>query len=78
MIELTIEDVFYRRTEAEQKLHSLGLRKNKQLQKNIKSVRFCYWIMEGFDIAKIWQIESDLKMEQWILEDLIKRNKCYD
>lgn len=75
MNEITIEDVFYKRSEAEQKLHSLGLRKNKQVMKRLKSVPFCYWIMEGFDIAKIWEIEKDLIMERWILEDLIKENK---
>ena len=69
---LSLEDVCYSMTEAEIKLHSLRLRNNKRLRKWIKSIPFGYWISEGFDISKIWQIESDLQMEKLILEDRIK------
>lgn len=72
---LTLEDVFYKRSEAEQKFYKLGLRKSKQLLKRLKSTPFCYWLMEGFDITQVWQIEKDLIQEQWILSDLIRAGK---
>lgn len=75
---MTLEDIFYRRSEAETKFYSLGLRKVNQLLKRLKRTPFGYWIMEGFDIATVWQIEKDLITEKWLLESMIREGKTIE
>ena len=67
---LTLEDICYRVSDAEEKLPSLRMRNIKRLKKLLSSIPFAHMALEGYEFKAIQQIGKDLTLEQWVLEDI--------